>query len=60
MPNGKFTLVKRPDLKNSRYTDTCAEQIYGKFVSGKLTYVGKLSLDEVIGSCEKVFGGKWK
>ena len=60
MPNGKFTLVKRPDLKNSRYTDTCAEQIYGKFVSGKLIYIGKLSLDEVIGSCEKVFGGKWK
>jgi len=60
MPNGKFTLVKRPDLKNSRFADTCAEQIYGKFVNGKLTYMGKLSLDEVIGACEKVFGGKWK
>jgi branched-chain amino acid transport system substrate-binding protein len=60
MPNGKAMLVKRPDLKNTQYTDTCSEQSYGQIKDGKLTFAGKVSLDDVVGSCEKVFGGAWK
>lgn len=60
VPNGKAMLVKRPDLKNNRFCDTCSEAAYGRIKNGKLAYLERLSLAEVISSCEKVFGGKWQ
>jgi hypothetical protein len=60
MPNGKAMLVKRPDLKNERYVDTCSDMAYGQIKGGKLTFVGRLTLEETISACEKVFGGKWR
>lgn len=60
MPNGKAMLVKRPDLKNDRYVDTCSDMAYGQIKSGKLVFLGRLNLEETITGCEKVFGGKWR
>jgi hypothetical protein len=33
---------------------------YGQIKNGKLTFIGRLSLDETVSACEKVFGGKWR
>jgi len=60
IPNGKAMLVKRPDLENNKYCDTCSEMAYGQIKSGKLAYIGRISLDETVSACEKVFGGKWR
>ena len=60
MPNGKAMLVKRPDLKNDKFCDTCSDQTYGQIRNGKLVYLGKLGVDESIKACEKVFGGGWR
>jgi ABC-type branched-subunit amino acid transport system substrate-binding protein len=60
IPNGKAMLVKRPDLENNKYCDTCSELAYAQIKSGKLAYIGRTSLDETVSACEKVFGGKWR
>jgi ABC-type branched-subunit amino acid transport system substrate-binding protein len=60
IPNGKAMLVKRPDLENNKYCDTCSEMAYGQIKSGKLAYIGRISLDETVSACEKVFGGEWR
>lgn len=60
IPNGKAMLVKRPDLENNKYCDTCSELAYAQIKSGKLAYIGRISLDEAVSACEKVFGGKWR
>ena len=60
IPNGKAMLVKRPDLENNKYCDTCSELAYAQIKSGKLAYIGRISLDETVSACEKVFGGKWR
>lgn len=60
IPNGKAMLVKRPDLGNNRYCDTCAEMAYSQIKNGKLAFIGKIPLDEAVSACEKVFGGKWR
>jgi branched-chain amino acid transport system substrate-binding protein len=59
-PDGAATMVRRPDLGNSRYCDSCAEAAYGQVKNGKLEPTGRISLTDVIGACEKVFGGNWK
>ena len=58
--DGKSMLVKRPDLKNTRYCDSIAEGQYGQVRKGKMVPVMRLSLSEVLGACERVFGGNWK
>ncbi len=60
IPTGRAMLVKRPDLENNRYCDTCSEMAYGQIKSGKLAYIGRIPLEESVSACEKVFGGKWK
>jgi branched-chain amino acid transport system substrate-binding protein len=60
LPNGTAILVKRPDLKNNRYVDTCASLSFAQLKKGKPVFIGKVSLDESITACEKVFGGKWR
>lgn len=60
IPNGKAMLVKRPDLGNNRYCDTCAEMAYSQIKNGKLAFIGRIPLDEAVSACEKVFGGKWR
>jgi hypothetical protein len=58
--DGKATMVKRPDLNNTKYVDSVAEATYGQIKNGKIVPVGGLSLDEAVAACEKVFGGSWK
>jgi hypothetical protein len=53
-------MVRRPDLGNNRYCDSCAEAAYAQVKTGKLDPIGRVPLNEVIGACEKVFGGSWK
>jgi hypothetical protein len=60
IPNGKAMLVKRPDLGNNRYCDTCSEMAYSQIKNGKLAFIGRIPLDEAVSACEKVFGGKWR
>jgi ABC-type branched-subunit amino acid transport system substrate-binding protein len=59
-PDGAATMVRRPDLGNNRYCDSCAEAAYAQVKTGKLDPIGRVPLNEVIGACEKVFGGSWK
>jgi ABC-type branched-subunit amino acid transport system substrate-binding protein len=58
--DGKATMVKRPDLNNTKYVDSVAEATYGQIKNGKIVPVGGLSLNEAVAACEKVFGGSWK
>jgi len=59
-PDGATMLVRRPDLKNNRYCDSCAEAGYSQFKNGKVVPVGRVALNDVVSACEKVFGGSWR
>jgi len=59
-PNGKSMLIKRPDLKNTKYCDTISESSYGQIRNGQLVPMIKLTLPEVLSACETVFGAGLK
>lgn len=54
--DGKAMMIKRPDLKNTKYCDSISESQYGQIKDGKLVPVTRLTLSEVVAACEKVFG----
>ncbi len=58
--DGPARMVRRPDLGNTKYCDSVAEAMYGQIKNGKIVYIATLSRDEVVASCEKVFGPGWK
>jgi len=59
--DGKAMMVKRPDLKNTRYCDTIAEAQYGQAKNGKIMPVTRLNLQEVLAANERAYGGgSWK
>jgi branched-chain amino acid transport system substrate-binding protein len=59
-PNGKGILVKRPDLNNNRFCDTCASLDFGLFKNGKYEYLGTITAEEALKANETAFGGSWK
>jgi branched-chain amino acid transport system substrate-binding protein len=59
-PNGKAMLVKRPDIKNDRYCDTCASLDFGLFKNGNYEYIGTISAEEALKANQAAFGGNWQ
>jgi len=59
-PTYEARLVKRPDLGSNRYCDVVGASCYGQIKDGKMSFVGKPALDEVIGACERLYGGNWR
>jgi len=58
-PTYKARLVKRPDLGSNRYCDVVGASCYGQIKDGKMIFVGKPALKDVINACEKLYGGSW-
>ncbi len=58
--DGPARMVRRPDLGNTKYCDSVAEAMYGQVRNGKIVHVATMSRDEVVTTCEKVFGPGWK
>jgi len=59
-PNGKAMLVKRPDYKNERFSDTCATLDFSLYKNGKFEYLGTISAEEALTANQSAFGGQWK
>jgi len=59
-PTYKARLVKRPDLGSNRYCDVVGASSYGQIKDGKMHFVGKPDLNEIIVASEKLYGGNWR
>ena len=59
-PSGKAMLVKRPDLNNPRYCDTCSTMYFALFKNGSNQSLGSVSAEEVMQANQTAFGGIWK
>ena len=60
-PNGKYMLVKRPDLKSDRFCDVCASLDFSIYKNGKVTYLGTVSAEESLQANQTALGGgQWK
>ena len=59
-PSGSAMLVKRPDLGNNRFCDTCASLDFGIFKNGNYEYLGTVSAEDALKANQDSFGGTWK
>jgi branched-chain amino acid transport system substrate-binding protein len=57
---GMGLLVKRPDFKINRYTDTVVSYDFGIVKNGKVVFDESMTTSQMLKACENVFGGGWK